>query len=534
MGAQSATRKWLLFLNNDTRITSSAIAALLRDAKEAEIHSPLIRYPDGLIQNAGVVLEENRIAEVAHGQRFYSGSNELAAVSAVSMLMTKSVWQRLQGFDTAYRNGYEDIDLCLRAKAHGIKSRVNPESEIVHYRGSTLGRHDTERENVRIFANRWHQQLQATGSRGRSKTKMLAARFVIVSDESIDAAGSCLRWRWPLEECGLLENRDYAWVRLHSQQHAEDGEAEIIDNAQKIVVFRPLSDHNTQSMILESVTKRRASLHVDCDDLFFGRFRGASGRGEQWQALESDWRELLNAASILTVSNAALQANLAEHGFHAMVMPTYPNRRLQSSEEQTPQDHSTVRIGFFGTPSHMIDLGSVVPALEQVLESFPQVRFFWWGCRPGDVAHHPQVRQGGPVVDNYEDHLYRLRKMNLDIVIVPLLESPYTSAKSPVKYYEYALAGIPSVYSDTAPYMSCIKHGITGMLASDSTASWVSHLRKLIEDASFRQFIRVNAMDDVTRMLNTSQKYTELKSVIGDVSRSNRAVADGRALEPCH
>lgn len=533
-GAQSATCKWLLFLNNDTRITSSVVTTLLRDAKETEIQSPLIRYPDGLIQNAGVLLEANRITEVAHGQRLYRGMNELTAVSAVAMLMTKSVWQRLQGFDTAYRNGYEDIDLCLRAKAHGIKSRVNPQSEIVHYRGSTLGRHDTERENVRIFANRWHQQLQATENRGSSNSKMLAARLVIVSDESIDAAGSCLRWRWPLEACGLVANRDYTWIRLRDHQRDVNGVAKIVGNAQKVVVFRPLSDHRIQAMLLESVTKRRASLHVDCDDLFFGRFHGVTRRGERWQELEGDWRALLNVANTVTVSNEAIQANLADNGFHAMIMPTHPDKRLHASEEQTSHDSNTVRIGFFGTPSHLIDLGSVIPALERVLEICPQVRFFWWGCRPGELTHHPQVRQGGPVVDNYEDHLYRLHQMNLDVVVVPLLESPYANAKSPIKYYEYALAGIPGVYSNTAPYTSRIKHGITGMLASDSTTDWISHLRKLIEDASFRQFIRANAMDDVSRILHMRRTYSELTSVIGDVSRSNRAVSDDRELERCH
>ena len=48
--------------------------------------------------------------------------------------------RKLGGFDEKFKNGYEDVDLCLRAKRKfGMKVMWCGRSEVTHYQGSTGG-----------------------------------------------------------------------------------------------------------------------------------------------------------------------------------------------------------------------------------------------------------------------------------------------------------------------------------------------------------------------------------------------------------
>ena len=155
LGASKAAYPWLLFLNNDTRISNGNLKKFLASGKERLISSPLIIYPDGLIQNAGVRITDDCIEEVGHGETNTSELNcSLQAVSGVAMLLTKANYLALNGFDENYKNGYEDLDLCLRASVLGIECCVTEEAQIIHYRGSTEGRFKDENTNRKRFFSR--------------------------------------------------------------------------------------------------------------------------------------------------------------------------------------------------------------------------------------------------------------------------------------------------------------------------------------------------------------------------------------------
>jgi GT2 family glycosyltransferase len=57
------------------------------------------------------------------------------------MLFSRSTWDRLGGFDERLFAYYEEVDLCLRARAAGLTVRVEPMAEIAHigHRGFAAG-----------------------------------------------------------------------------------------------------------------------------------------------------------------------------------------------------------------------------------------------------------------------------------------------------------------------------------------------------------------------------------------------------------
>jgi GT2 family glycosyltransferase len=77
------------------------------------------------------------------------------AVTAACCLLPAEVFNRHGGFDAAFRNGYEDIDLCLRLGRAGFRHYVANHSHVLHHLSASPTRHAKEDENLRLFMARW-------------------------------------------------------------------------------------------------------------------------------------------------------------------------------------------------------------------------------------------------------------------------------------------------------------------------------------------------------------------------------------------
>jgi GT2 family glycosyltransferase len=77
------------------------------------------------------------------------------AVTAACCLLRAEVFNGHGGFDPAFRNGYEDIDLCLRLERAGFRHYVANRSRVLHHVSASPTRHAKEDENFRLFMSRW-------------------------------------------------------------------------------------------------------------------------------------------------------------------------------------------------------------------------------------------------------------------------------------------------------------------------------------------------------------------------------------------
>ena len=82
-------------------------------------------FPNGTVQHAGVVIGQDRWPH-----NLYTGFPastrrqplRLPAVTAACMLVRRDAFEPAGGFDPAFLNGYEDVDLCLRLGEEGHES----------------------------------------------------------------------------------------------------------------------------------------------------------------------------------------------------------------------------------------------------------------------------------------------------------------------------------------------------------------------------------------------------------------------------
>ena len=72
------------------------------------------------------------------------------------MAVKREVYEALDGFDPAYRNGNEDLDFCLRVRQRGWQIVYVAESVVVHYESqSGAARWQYVDANVRLLNERW-------------------------------------------------------------------------------------------------------------------------------------------------------------------------------------------------------------------------------------------------------------------------------------------------------------------------------------------------------------------------------------------
>jgi GT2 family glycosyltransferase len=154
----------IVFLNNDTEVEPGWLPPLLAELEKDDVLGvqSLLLYPDGSIQSAGIVfprggglphvLLQGFTSEDAEGLE----SERLHALTGAALAMRRSDVLALRGFDPIFRNGMEDIDICLRLESmragHFV---VRPDSRVVHHESKSPGRFSRTWANRRILVDRW-------------------------------------------------------------------------------------------------------------------------------------------------------------------------------------------------------------------------------------------------------------------------------------------------------------------------------------------------------------------------------------------
>lgn len=157
-----ANGEYIIFLNNDIEVkTPSWVEGMLGNAQRSDVGIVGCRliYPDNTIQHAGVVIGIGGIAAniftnlpAARSGYMHRASTQVdySAVTAACMMISKSLFERIGGFEEKLTVAFNDIDLCLRVREQDYLVVYDAYVEMIHYESKTRGSEDTE-EKVRRF-----------------------------------------------------------------------------------------------------------------------------------------------------------------------------------------------------------------------------------------------------------------------------------------------------------------------------------------------------------------------------------------------
>jgi len=185
----AATGDYLLFLNPDTEFESPAIQTLfetMQSLPDAGILGARLLNSDRSLQTSAVQAFPNLANQLfaldALRRRFPKAAiwgtsalyaengqpSEVDVVSGACMLMKRELFEQVDRFTTAYFMYSEDVDLCYKVRAAGLKTYYVPQAEIIHHGGSSSERSEVSTfASVMILESRW-KYFRATRSPGYS------------------------------------------------------------------------------------------------------------------------------------------------------------------------------------------------------------------------------------------------------------------------------------------------------------------------------------------------------------------------------
>ncbi len=158
-----AAGEYLLFLNNDVElITENWLEEMLGicQCPEVGIVGAKLYFPDETIQHAGVILGLGGVAgHIFSGVSRYEPSyvgraimpQNLSAVTAACMMMKRSVFDQVEGFDETFQVAFNDVDLCMKTTQAGYQVVFNPYVELYHYESKSRGMEDTKDKQSRFY-----------------------------------------------------------------------------------------------------------------------------------------------------------------------------------------------------------------------------------------------------------------------------------------------------------------------------------------------------------------------------------------------
>ncbi len=155
LGLERAAGEYLALINPDVEVGSGlcdGVIGFLRDTEGAGIASPLLKSPDGSIQNnfrrypsLWLMLGSRRSPltllwpkNPISSRFFYSDLSltkprEVEMVSGTALFFTRGVYDAIGGLDPGYFMFVEDADFCLRVARAGYGVYSLPDLSVEHY-----------------------------------------------------------------------------------------------------------------------------------------------------------------------------------------------------------------------------------------------------------------------------------------------------------------------------------------------------------------------------------------------------------------
>ena len=271
-------------------------------------------------------------------------------------------------------------------------------------------------------------------------------------------------------------------------------------NARCVILHRCAEDEDIDALIHRC---RRVGMPIgyDIDDLIFDAEIMGEGaihfianlpepERDAWLESANGHRRLMAAADFCLTPTQVLaeharrvnpQVRVIENGFSPEVLALsdlWSGRGLRSGGP---------RVGYAsGTTTHEADFATIAQPLAQALKRPPNLGFTLVGSldlAPYEALLPVAQLERRPLVEhvNLAHELARF-----DINLIPLQSAnPFCDAKSPLKYFEAALVGVPSVAVANPTYTELIRHGENGLLAH-SEDEWEAHITLLANNADLR------------------------------------------------
>jgi GT2 family glycosyltransferase/glycosyltransferase involved in cell wall biosynthesis len=387
IGAGLAEGRYFLFLNNDTLVQPDWLPEMLRvirsDQSVGIVGIKQLFPYTSIIYHTGIVFARSGAPEHLYPHLDASlpqvnHEREYQAVNGACLLIERELFSECGGFDEAYVNGYEDVDLCMAARQRGRKVVCCTSAHIYHYAQISEGRTADDDDNAALFARKWKGSLRADRDEYLLRDRFDAGRALSGRQPPRSLANDCIYLADDLGQASAL-----TWVNVELATALSEIGAPVFVNANRIsptvpaiqrkrlagmAADRPIggvqikwSHYWPQHLALE--LSGDVNLELFVINYTFGR--PGSEPWDYWmQCLRQDGREKLAASEFCRA--ALLQAGVREAECH--VLPYGYSREI---DEVGPPGRRSGRFRILTvTNSHDLGRYGTLPLLEAYRQAF--------------------------------------------------------------------------------------------------------------------------------------------------------------------
>jgi glycosyltransferase involved in cell wall biosynthesis len=521
LGASQARGAYLLFLNNDIEMVQEEwLERLLMHAQRNEVGivGAKLVYPEtGMVQHAGIVL--------GNGQRLLSVANHygqerkldepgymnrlqcdlyLSAVTGACMMVRKSVFDEVSGFDESLSVLFNDVEFCLRVGRLGYKLLWTPYSILVHHHGISVNArlHDpveqgrfaerSRREHEHMFAH-WRKALANDPAYNRN----LSLRGVPLSYDSVvpcswdtgfderprimglavQGGSGEYRVRQPLTALAVAGKAQETCVHMESTGNMYPNVLEIERALPNVLVAQnAFNDVQIEALRLYKQYFPDMLRVLTLDDLLTD-LPEKSSLYKHIKAHFRDGRRRLRAslehADRLIVTTEPLAECASELIGDIHIIPNYLPKAKWWGLRSLRRAGRKPRVGWVGAQQHKGDLELIH---EVVRATAHEVEWVFMGMWPEGLDAAIVEKRGWV---SFTEYPAAMASLNLDLAIAPLEVNAFNESKSNLRLLEYGAMGWPVVCSDILPYQT---DNAPVKRVPNDPAAWIAAIRERIYD----------------------------------------------------
>lgn len=215
--------------------------------------------------------------------------------------------------------------------------------------------------------------------------------------------------------------------------------------------------------------------------------------------------EFAKLADVISVSTEALANEFKSYGKVILLSNRLsPNLWKDSLILQKNQKRanlsSNIRVGLIGGANHRDDFLMIKEAVSQIASQYPLITWVSYGESAVNLSNQiPECKgfENHPTNYQYPSHPSRMADLALDIALTPLIDDRFNACISNLKFLELGFLGVATVFSNTSSYNQTVVDGKTGLLANNTTESWVNAIKQLITDENLRNSLGKSAQQEV-------------------------------------
>ena len=480
LAARAARGDYLLLLNNDTAaLHEEWLDEMMGHAVRPDVGvvGAKLLYPDGKIQHAGVILGMRGPAEHpfigrAGEDRGYFGRaqlvQDLSAVTGACLLVRKSLYEGVGGLDeNAFKVSYNDIDLCLKVRAAGLRVVFTPHALLLH-EGSASQKGQVEHKPDEAKQKRFASEREAMYDKwlpllardpAYNRHLSLATTEFQIDDQAPLAWDP--EWRprprilvHPADREGCGEYRIISPMRALNRAGMTQGwetmrlfqpaEMQRID-ADSLVVQRQMEWPQIEALE-RNARLLRAFRVFEIDDLITNLPVKSVHRAHIHKDIAKRFRKAAGLCHRLVVATEPLAKAYAGFSDEVVVCPNYVERARWGELRPARAERKRPRVGWAGGVGHSGDLELIVDVVRQTAQ---QVDWVFFGLCPPELKDVVREFHPGVPLDQYAP---KLAALDLDLAVAPLEHNAFNEAKSHLRLLEYGVLGYPVICSDITPY----------------------------------------------------------------------------------